>query len=90
MGVQMESGYIKSNLMKLITPKLFYHHELQNNGEIEILQTKSYDNPMNLFTKSLQYSTFHKCVEGIGMRKLRDFKNQGRVPHTSHCTLFFI
>jgi hypothetical protein len=34
---QMESGYIKSNMTKHIIPKLFYPHELQNNGEIEIL-----------------------------------------------------
>jgi hypothetical protein len=38
---QMESGYIKSNLTKHIAPKLFYPHELQKKGEIEILQTKS-------------------------------------------------
>ena len=61
--VQMESCYIKSNLTKHITPKLFYPHELQKNGEIEILQTKSCDNLADLFTKSLPYSTFDKCVE---------------------------
>jgi hypothetical protein len=38
---QMESGYIKSKMTKHIIPKLFYPHELQKNGEIEILQTKS-------------------------------------------------
>ena len=36
---QIESGYIKSNMIKHIIPKLFYPHELQKNGEIEILQT---------------------------------------------------
>jgi hypothetical protein len=40
---QIESGYIKSNITKHIIPKLFYPHELQKNGEIEILQTKSCD-----------------------------------------------
>jgi hypothetical protein len=34
---QMESGYIKSNMTKHIIPRLFYPHELQKNGEIEIL-----------------------------------------------------
>jgi hypothetical protein len=67
---QMESGYIKSNTTKYIIPKLFYPHELQKNGEIEILQTKSCDNLADLFTKSLPYSSFSKCVKGMGMRRL--------------------
>jgi hypothetical protein len=74
---QMKSGYIKSNMTKHIIPKLFYVHELQKNGEIEILQTKSCDNLADLFTKSLPYSTFRKCVEGIGMRRLRDLQGSG-------------
>jgi hypothetical protein len=75
--VQMESDYIKNNMTIHITPKLFYPHELQKNGGIEILQTKSCNNVADLFTKSLPYSTFHKGVEGIGMIKLRDLQNQG-------------
>jgi hypothetical protein len=71
---QMESGYIKS---KHIIPKLFHPHELQKNGEIEILQTKSCDNLADLFTKSLPYSSFSKCVKGIGMRRLRDLQKSG-------------
>ena len=70
----MECGYIKSNMTKHIIPKLFYPHELQKNGEIEISQTKSYDNLADLFAKSLRYSTFHKCVEGIGMRRFSDLQ----------------
>jgi hypothetical protein len=38
---QMQSGYMKSNITKHITPKLFYPHELQVHGEISILQIKS-------------------------------------------------
>jgi len=53
--VQMETGYIKSNITKHIAPKLFYPHELQKNGEIDILQTKSCDNLADLFIKSLPY-----------------------------------
>ena len=68
---QMESGYIKSNMTKHIILKLFYPHELQKNREIGILQTKSCDNLADLFTKSLPYFAFRKCVEGIGMRRLR-------------------
>ena len=74
---QMESGYIKSNMTKHIIPKLFYPHELQKNGEIEILQTKSCDNLADLFTKSLPYSSFRKCIEGIGMKRLRDLQGSG-------------
>jgi len=78
---QMESGYIKSNMTKHIIPKLFYPHEPQKNGEIEILQTKSRDNLADLFTKSLPYTAFRKCIEGIGMRRLRDLQESGGESH---------
>jgi hypothetical protein len=68
---------VKSNVTKYITPKLFYPHELQVNGEITILHTKSCDNLADLFTKSLPYSTFSKCVAGIGMHRLRDLQVLG-------------
>jgi hypothetical protein len=48
---QMRTCYIKSNLTKHMAPKLFYPHQLQMVGEIEILQTKSCDNLADLFTK---------------------------------------
>jgi hypothetical protein len=72
---QMQLGYVKSNVTKHITHKLFYPHELQVNGEISIVQTKSCDNLTDLFTKSLPYCTFSKCVAGIGMRRLRDLQD---------------
>jgi len=71
---QMQIGYIKSNITKHISPKLFYPHELQQKREINILQTKSCDNLADLFTKSLPASSFEKYVKGIGMRRLRDLK----------------
>jgi hypothetical protein len=37
---QMQAGYIKSNIAKHISPKLFYPRELQQTGEINIFQTK--------------------------------------------------
>ena len=64
---QMEIGYIKSNITKHISPKLFYPHELQKNGEIKILQTKSCDNLADLFTKSLPGPMFQNFVHSIGM-----------------------
>jgi hypothetical protein len=77
--VQMDTGYIKSNINKHISPKLFYPHELQEKGDINILQTKSCDNLADLFTKSLPNSTFQKCVEGIGMRRLKCLQGSGGV-----------
>jgi hypothetical protein len=71
---QMQTGYIKSNIIKHIAPKLFYSHELQQNGETNILQIKSRGNLTDLFTKSLPTSSFEKCVKGIGMRLLRDLQ----------------
>lgn len=76
---QMQTGYIKSNITKHIAPKLFYPHELQQSGEIKILQTKSCDNLADLFTKSLPNSTFQKYVHGIGMRRLKDLQESGGV-----------
>jgi hypothetical protein len=73
----MQTGYIKSNITKHIAPKLFYPHELQLSGEINILPTKSCDNLADLFTKSLPTSSFEKCVKGIGMRRLRDLQASG-------------
>ncbi len=52
--------------------KLFYPHELQESGEISILQIKSYDNLADLFIIFLPLATFDKCVKGIGMCRLMD------------------
>jgi hypothetical protein len=64
---QMQTGYIKTNYTKYISPKLFYPYELQESGEINILQIKSCDNLADLFIKSLPLATFDKCAKGIGM-----------------------
>jgi hypothetical protein len=60
--------------MKYISPKLFYPHELQEHGEIGILQIKYYNNLADLFTKSLSFAIFDKCVKCIGMRRLKDLE----------------
>jgi hypothetical protein len=51
----------------------------QENKNINILQTKSCDNLVDLFTKSLPHSTFQKCVEGIGTRRLKCLQGSGGV-----------
>jgi hypothetical protein len=71
---QMYMGYVKSNLTKHIAPKFFYPHELQKSGEINILQARSCENLADLFTKSLPASSFHRCVHGIGMRRLKELQ----------------
>jgi hypothetical protein len=73
----MQIGYIKSNIIKHIAPKLFYPHALQKIGEIHILQRKSCDNLADLFIKSLPIYLFHKYVYGIGIRRLRDLQTSG-------------
>ena len=70
--------------LSILFPSCSIPHELQKNGEIEILQTKSCDNLADLFTKSLPYSKFREYVEGIGMRRLRDLYNL----YKHHITLF--
>jgi hypothetical protein len=49
----------------------------KKSGEISVMQTKSCDNLADLFTKSLPYSTFQKCVKDIGMRRLRNLLASG-------------
>jgi hypothetical protein len=71
---QMQTGYAKTNYTKHISPNLFYPHQLQKSGEINILQIKSYDNYADLFIKSLPLAIFDKCVKG----RLKDLHDQGR------------
>jgi hypothetical protein len=74
---QMQMGYVKTNYTKQISPKLFYPHQLQESGEISILQIKSCDNYTDLFTKSLPLAIFDKYVKSIGMRRLKDLQGSG-------------
>jgi hypothetical protein len=77
---QMDKGYIKSNIIKHISPKLFYPHELQQEGEINVLPTKSCDNLTDLFTKSLLAFSFENvsnelvCVD-LGICKVQEEKS---------------
>jgi hypothetical protein len=78
---QIQTGYVKNNMTKHISPKFFFPHELQKQGEVSILQIKLCDNLVDLFTKSLLASTFTKCVREIKMRHLRDLQNSGGERH---------
>ena len=71
---QLKGGYIKGDRTKHISPKFFFTHDLQQNGEIEVQQIRSSNNLADLFTKALPTSTFEKLRYKIGMRRLRDIK----------------
>jgi hypothetical protein len=77
---QMQMGYVKTNYTKHIFLKLFYPHQLKESGEISILQIKSCDNYVDLFTKSLPLAIVDKCVKGIDMRKLKNLQGSGGEP----------
>src|SRR4029450_5931186 len=70
---QIKGGYIKGDRTKHISPKFFYTHELQKNGDIDVQQIRSCDNLADLFTKALSTTTFKKLVHNIGMQQLKGF-----------------
>ena len=71
---QLKGGYIKGDRIKHILPKFFFTHDLQKNGEINVLQIRSSENLADLFTKALPTSTFKRLVHQIGMRQFKDLK----------------
>jgi hypothetical protein len=76
----MQIGYIKTNYKKNISLKLFYSHQLQESREISILQIKSYDNHVNLFTKTLPLAIFVKCVKDISVRRVKNLQSLEEEP----------
>ena len=72
--VQIKGEYIKGDRTKHISPKFFYTHELQKDGEIDVQQIRSNNNLSNLFTKALPSTTFKKLVRQVGMRQLKDLQ----------------
>ncbi|KAK9150854.1 hypothetical protein Syun_009163 [Stephania yunnanensis] len=73
---QLSEGFIKGDRTKHISPKFFYAHELQKNGEIDVKQIRSSDNLADLFTKALPTTTFKRLTYGIGLRKLKDIASK--------------
>ena len=71
---QLKEGYIKSDRVKHIYPKLFSTHEFQKNGEINVLQVRSSENSADIFTKALPTATFKKLIQKIGLRRLKDLQ----------------
>lgn len=71
---QLKGGYIKGDRTKHISPKFFFTHDLQKNGDIDVQQIRSCENLADLFTKTLPTSTFEKLIKRIGMCRLKDIK----------------
>lgn len=64
--IQMQKGYIKSNITKHILLPSCSILMNYNKWEINILQIKCCDNITDLFAKSLSHTTFQIFVQGIG------------------------
>ena len=71
---QLKGGYIKGDRTKHISPKFYFTHDLQQNGEINVQQIRSSDNLADLFTKALPTSKFKKLRYKIGVHHLQDIK----------------
>ena len=71
---KIKGGYIKGDRTKHISPKFFYTHELQKDGEIDVQQIRFNDNLAYLFTKALPSAAFKKLVRQVGMRQLKDLQ----------------
>ena len=74
---QIKGEYIKGDRTKHISPKFFYTHEIQKNGEIDVQQIRTSDNLADLFTNALPPSTFRKLIYKIGMRQPKDVDIRG-------------
>ena len=48
-----KKGYINGDRTKHISPKLFYAHNLQKKGDIDVQQVLSSDNLPDMFSKTL-------------------------------------
>ncbi|KAL0534020.1 hypothetical protein IC582_028297 [Cucumis melo] len=64
---QIKGRYVNGDRTKHISLKLFYTHDLEENGDISVQQISSKDNLTDLFTKALPTSTFEKLVHNIVM-----------------------
>jgi hypothetical protein len=71
---QLKEWFIKGDTTKHISPKFFFIHDLQKNGDIIVQKIRSSDNLADLFTKALPTSTFKKLVYGIGMQRFSELK----------------
>ena len=62
---QLRGSFIKGDRTKHISQKLFFTHDLQKNGDIDIQQIRSHYNLADLFSKSLTVTTLKKRVQYV-------------------------
>ena len=72
--VQIKGGYIKGDRTKHISPKFFYTHELQKDGEIDVQQIRSNDNLADLFTKTCLLQHLRNLYGKLSCASLKIFK----------------
>lgn len=69
---QLKDGYIKRDRVKHISPKFFFTHDLQKNGDISIQRICTRDNFAEIFIKSLPSRIFNQLVQKIGLHQRND------------------
>ena len=62
----IKAGYIKGDRIKHNSPNFFFTHELLGSS-IDVMHGRSFDNPKNLFNKSLPIAKHRQFVQRIGM-----------------------
>ncbi|KAM3247265.1 hypothetical protein P3L10_009032 [Capsicum annuum] len=68
----LNGGFIKGDRTKYTSLKLFYIHELQRNGDVNVQQIRYSENVADLFTKSYPITTFKKMVHKIRIQRFKD------------------
>ena len=71
---QLKAGYIKGDRTKHISPKIFFTHDIQERGVIDIQQVRSSDNLADIFKKALLTKKSEELVSKIGLRRLNGLK----------------
>jgi len=73
---QIGKGFIKGERTKHIAPKFFYAAEV-NHQEIEVTKIASSENVADIFTKTLPAVRHWEILRKLGLRSLREFKEEG-------------
>lgn len=70
---QMQSGFIKADRTKHISPHIFiFSQDLVNKGQIEIRKIQSENNIVDMLTKALLAYKHKKLISAAGMKSLHE------------------
>ena len=70
---QMQSGFIKADRTKHISPHIFtFSQELVESGQIEIKKIEYENNIADMLTKALPAYKHKRLIEAAGMKSLPD------------------